>query len=89
MLGAAPYRPSPVVLFELAQRRVAGIAGLRGRGMRLSEREHAVHIHGCAMRVWNCRSGSATDMVLVGRAFVWWSDDSVNSKVPDVAAGRL
>jgi hypothetical protein len=30
------------------------------------EREHAVHIHGCAMRVGKRRNGNATDIVFVG-----------------------
>ena len=64
MLGTEPCLASPVVLFELIHRRAAGIAGLRARGIRLREREHAVHIQGCAMRVWNCRSGNATDILL-------------------------
>lgn len=64
MLGTEPCLASPVVLFELIHRRAAGIAGLRARGMRLREREHAVHIHGCAIRAWNCRSGNATDILL-------------------------
>jgi len=78
MLGTAPCLVSPVVLFELIQRRAAGIVGLRVRGTRLRDREHAVHIHGCAMRAWNCLNDNAIDMVLVLRGGV--SDESVNSK---------
>ena len=77
MLGTAPCLVSPVVLFELIHRRAAGNVELRVRGTRLRDREHAVHVHGCAMRAWNCLSGNATDMVLVLRGGV--SDESVNS----------
>jgi hypothetical protein len=79
MLGTAPCLVSPVVLFELIHRRAAGNAGLRVRGARLRDREHAVHIHGCAMRAWNCLNGNATDIMLVSRGGV--SDESVSSKV--------
>lgn len=89
MLGTEPCLVSPVVLFELIHLRAAGNAGLRARGTRPREREHAVQIHGCAMRAWNCRSGNATDMVPGGGVASWWSDDSVNWKVPEVSAGRL
>lgn len=65
MLGTAPCLVSPVVLFELTHRRAAGNVGLRVRGIRPRDREHAVQIHGCAMRAWNCLRGNATDMLLV------------------------
>jgi hypothetical protein len=67
MLGTAPCLASPVVLFELIHRRAAGIVGLRGRGIRLREREHAVHIHGWAMRPWYWRNGNATDIMICER----------------------
>lgn len=64
MLGTAPCLVSPVVLFEI-HRRAVGNVELRVCGTQLKDREHAVHIHGCTMRAWNCLSGNATDMVLV------------------------
>lgn len=50
ILGTAPCLASPVVLFELIHRRAAGTASFWVRGTRARDREHAVHIHGCAMR---------------------------------------
>jgi hypothetical protein len=78
MLGTAPCLVSPVVLFELIHRRAAGNVELRVRGTRLRDREHAAHIHGRAIRAWNCLNGNTTDMVLVLGGGV--SDESVNSK---------
>lgn len=64
MLGTAPCLLSPVVLFVFNHRRATGSAALYVRDLRIRECEHAVHIHGCAMRAGNCRNGNATDIVL-------------------------
>jgi hypothetical protein len=59
ILGTVPCRAGFVVF---KHRRVVK-AGLRARGIRVSERVHAEQVQDPNMREEDCRSGNATDIV--------------------------